>query len=94
MRHKHNLARPEKQKNQQHAEIEPGVERGRQDVIPARPEGVSVAIGPEHDHEAADQTAKVAGADVAVELRHGAEEDGRVPELEFGAREEAVEGVD
>jgi len=94
MRHEHNLARSEEQEDEQHAEVEASVESGSQDVVPAVPQSVAVAVSPKHDHEAADQTAQVAGANVAVELRHGAEEDGRVPQLEFGTREEAVERVD
>ena len=94
MRHNHDLARSKEQEDQQHAEVETGVESRSQNVVPAVPQSVAVAISPEHDDEAADETAQVAGADVSVELRHGAEEDGRVPQLEFGAREESVESVD
>jgi hypothetical protein len=94
IRHEHDLARSEEQEDEQHAEVEAGVESRSQDVIPAIPQSVAVAVSPKHDHEAADQTAQVAGTDVSIELRHRAEEDGRVPQLEFGAREEAVERVD
>jgi hypothetical protein len=94
MRHKHNLTSSEEQENKQHAEVEAGVESRSQDVIPSRPQRVAVAVHPEHDHEAADETAQFAGADVSVKVRHRAEEDGRVEEVEFGAREEAVKGVD
>ena len=67
MRHKDDLARSKEQEDKQHAEVEAGVESRRQDIIPTSPESVSVAISPEHDHEPADETAQVAGADVSVE---------------------------
>lgn len=94
MRHKHDLPGPKEQENKQHAEIKPRIESSSQDVVPTSPESVAVAISPEHDHKATNETAQVAGADVSVEVRHCAEEDGGVPELEFGAREETVQDVD
>jgi hypothetical protein len=94
MRHGHDFASSEEQENEQHAEVEAGVESRSQDVVPSRPQRVAVAINPEHDHEAADETAQFSGADVSVKVRHRTEEDGRVEEMKFGAREEAVEGVD
>jgi hypothetical protein len=93
MRHKHDFASSEEQENEQHAEVEAGVESCSQDIVPSRPKGVAVAVHPEHDHEAADETAQLAGAYVSVEVRHRAEKDGRVEKMELGAREEAVEGV-
>lgn len=94
MRHSHNLPSAKEQENKQHAKIESRVKRRGQDVVPPRPKRVPVSVRPEHYHEATDQTAEVACADVSVEVGHRAEEDGRVPEVEFGSREEAVQDVD
>lgn len=94
IRHGQNLPSTKEQENKQHAEVESRIESRGQDVVPPRPERVPVAISPEHHHEATDQAAEVACADVSVEVRHGAEEDGRVPEVELGSREEAVQDID
>lgn len=45
------------------------------------------SIRPVHDDEAAYQTGSEAGADVAPEVGHHAEENGGVPEAEFRSRE-------
>jgi hypothetical protein len=50
-----------------------------------------VPVRPVHDDEAADDGGEVAGADVAVEVRQRAEEDGAVPEVEVGFREALAE---
>lgn len=94
MRHGHNLPGAKEQEDKQHAEVESRIERRGQDVVPPRPKRVAVAVRPEHHHETTDQAAEVACTDVSVEVRHGAEEYGRVPEMEFGSREEAVHDVD
>lgn len=93
MRHKHNLSSSKEQEDKQHAKVESRIERRGQNVVPPSPKSVAVAVRPEHHDEATNQAAEVAGADVAVEVRHGAEEDGRVEEVEFGSWEEAVQGV-
>lgn len=94
IRHRDDLARAKKKENQQHVQIKSRVERRSQNVVVARPQVVSVPVRPVHDHEAADDGAEVAGADVAVEVGEAGEEDGGVPEVEFGAGEAAVQAVD
>lgn len=51
-------------------------------------------VSPIHDDEAADDGGEVAGADVAVEGRQPAEEDGAVPEVEVGFWEAPAEEVE
>jgi hypothetical protein len=94
VRHQDDLASSEEQEDKQHAEVEASVESCRQNVIPPRPKRVPVTIRPEHHHKSSNQTASHSCADIAPEMRHCAEKDRCVPELEFGARELAVEGVD
>jgi len=53
-----------------------------------------VSISPIHDDESAQDGGEVAGRDVTVEVRHSAEEDGSVPEVEIQAGEVPVQGVD
>lgn len=90
MRHEHNLSRTKEQEDKQHAKVESRIKRRGQNVVPSRPKCVPIAVRPEHDYETTDQAAEVACADVSVEVCHVAEEDGRVPEVEFGSWEEAV----
>lgn len=94
MRHKHNLSRTKEQEDKQHAKIESRIERRGQNVVPPRPKRVPIAVRPEHDHKSTNQAAEVACADISVEMSHVAEENGRVPEVEFGSRKEAVQDVD
>lgn len=94
VRHQYDLPSSEEQEDKQHAEVEASVERRRQNVVPSRPKRVPVAIRPEHHHEPSNQTAGHSCADVTPEVRHCAEEDRCVPELEFGAWEQAMESVD
>lgn len=53
-----------------------------------------MSVSPVHDDEAAYDAGGVARADVTPKGGHRAEENGAVPETEFGAREEAVEDVE
>ena len=92
--HQHNLSSSEEQEDKQHAEVEASVERRRQNVVPPSPKRVPVAVRPEHYHKSSNQTTSHSRADVTPEVRHCAEEDRCVPELEFGAREQAMESVD
>ena len=94
VRHQYDLPSSEEQEDKQHAEVEASVERRRQNVVPPRPKRVPVAIRPEHHHEPSNQTAGHSCADVTPEVRHCAEKDRCIPELEFGARKQAVESVD
>jgi hypothetical protein len=94
VRHQDDLASSEEQEDKQHAEVEASVERRRQNIVPPRPKRVPVAVRPEHHHEPSNQTAGHSCADVTPEMRHCAEEDRCVPELEFGSRELAVQSVD
>jgi hypothetical protein len=94
VRHENDLSSSEEQEDKQHAEVEASVERRRQNIVPPRPKRVPVAVRPEHHHEPSNQTAGHSCADVTPEMRHCAEEDRCVPELEFGSRELAVQSVD
>lgn len=92
--HQNDLASSEEQEDEQHAEVKASVERRRQNVVPPSPKRVPVAVRPEHYHKSSNQTTSHSCADVTPEVRHCAEEDRCVPELEFGAREQAMESVD
>lgn len=94
VRHQNDLPSSKEQEDKQHAEVEASVERRSQNVIPSGPKRVPVTVRPEHHHEPSNKTASHSCADVAPEMRHCAEKDRCVPELEFGAREQAVESVD
>lgn len=94
MRHRDDLAAAEEQEDQQQVQVEPGVERGGEDEVVPSPQLVAVAVRPEHDDEAADEAGEVARGDVAVEDGGAAAEDGRVPQVELGTGEEAVEKID
>ena len=91
--HQHDLASSEEQEDKQHAEVEASVKRRRQDVVPPRPKRIPVTVRPKHHHKSSDETACHSRADVAPEVRHCAEEDRCVPELEFRSWEKSVEGV-
>lgn len=94
VRHQDDLPGSKEQEDKQHAEVEASVECRRQNVVPPRPKRVPVTVRPEHHHEPSNQTASHSCADVTPEVRHCAEEDRCIPELEFGSRELAVESVD
>ena len=94
MRHQNDLPSSEEQEDKQHAEVEASVKRRRQNVVPPRPKRVPVTIRPEHDHKPSNQTTSHSCADITPEVRHCAEEDRCVPELEFGSWEQTVESVD
>lgn len=87
IRHGDSLPATKNQEDQQHVEVEARVERRGEDKVVLRPELVPVAIRPVHDDEAADEPRQVARRHVAVEDGQPAEEDGRVPQMELGARE-------
>jgi hypothetical protein len=91
--HRNRLHGVEEKEQQQLVQIIPRIKRRAEDVVVAGPDLVVVAIRPVHDDEPADDGRQVAGADVAVEIREGAEEDGAVPQVELERWEAAGEEV-
>lgn len=94
MWHRDDLPTPKEQEDEQQVQVEPGVERGGEDEVIPSPQLIAVPIRPVHDDEAADEAREVARGDVAVEDRGATAEDRRVPQVELGPREEAMEKID
>lgn len=84
----------EDEEDEEHVQVEAGVEGRRQHEVVLRPQLVAVPVRPVHDHEPADEPRQVPRRHVAVEDRQPAEEDGRVPQVELGPREQTVQPVD
>lgn len=93
IRHANNPGTPEDQEDQQHIQVKTSVESGSQDEIVLGPQLVAVPVRPIHNDKATDESRKVACRYISVEDRAAAEEDGRVPEVEFGTGKESVEEI-
>ena len=94
MRHSDSLARSKEQEYEEHVEVESRIKSRCKDVVVSRPERILVPVEPVHDDKPADKSTDGTGAKITVETGQTGEEDGRVPEMEFGVWESSVKSID
>lgn len=86
------FASTKEEKGQQHVKIKPGVKGGSKNIVIPRPQHVFISVSPEHN-KSTNNTRRIAGANVAVEVRQATKKDSNIEKIEFCARKESMEEI-